>query len=90
MSISRRDEIGRRVLAYLVTHADAGDTLEGIVEWWLMEQEIRYSTAQVKEVLEDFTLKQLILEYKASDRRVHYRINRSKEKEIQALLKSSD
>lgn len=83
-------EIRRSVLSYLLANPDAGDTLEGIVEWWLMEQKIRDSTTDVKKVLEEFTQKNLILAYKTGDTRVHYRINRSKEKEIQDLLNSSE
>ncbi len=87
---SNKAEIRQRVLSYLVENAGAGDTLEGIVEWWLVEQQIRQSTAEVQEVLEEFTQKQLILEYKSADGRVHYRINRDKESEIQALLNRND
>lgn len=90
MCVSERAEIAHGVLSYLVKNSGAGDTLEGIVEWWLMEQRIRHSTAEVKEVLEEFTQKKLILEYRTGDTRVHYRINRGKEKEIQALLNSRE
>jgi hypothetical protein len=87
---SEKAEIGQRVLSYLITNSDAGDTLEGIVEWWLMEQKIRDSTAEVKEALEEFTQKQLIVKYQSGDGRIHYRINRGKEKEIQDFLDSKE
>jgi hypothetical protein len=90
MSVFDKPEIRHSVLSYLVANTGAGDTLEGIVEWWLLEQNIRDTTAEVKRALEELTLKGLILEYKTSNTRVHYRINCDKEKEIRALLKTSE
>ena len=90
MCVSDKVEIVHRVLGYLVKNTGAGDTMEGIVEWWLTEQKIRDSTAAVKLVLEELTQKELILEHRTRDTRAHYRINRDKEKEIQALLSSGE
>lgn len=90
MCLSERAEIGHGVLSYLVNNADAGDTLEGIVEWWLMEQKITQSAAKVENVLEEFSQRKLILKYKTSDDRIHYRINRDNEAEIQAALNSRE
>jgi hypothetical protein len=39
------------VLAYLVEHPQAQDTIEGIVRWWLSEQTIRYGVADVEVAL---------------------------------------
>ena len=86
MCLSRRDEIAHNVLSYLVEHSAARDTFEGIVEWWLLEQKIKRDTAEVKAVLDELAEKKLILEHKTPDRRIHYRVNRRKEKEIRALL----
>jgi hypothetical protein len=80
----------RALLAYLFENADASDTLEGIVEWWLLDRRIRHDTAEVKQVLEEFIAKRFILERQSSDRRIHYRVNRRKETEIRALLKARD
>jgi hypothetical protein len=87
MSVSDRTRIARAVLSYLAKNPSARDTLEGIVEWWLPEQRIKHDISEVKEVLADLTAKDLILAYETGDTRVHYRINREKEKEIRALLK---
>ena len=90
MCISDRAEIAHEVLAYLIDHAEAGDTFEGIVEWWLLEQRIRRGSTEVREALEQLAEKQLISEYTRHDRKVHYRINHLKEKEIRVLVERKD
>lgn len=78
------------LLSYLVDNAGARDTLEGIVEWWLLDRRIRYNTTEVKQILDGFVAKKLILECETGDRRIHYCVNRHKEKEIRALLEGRD
>ena len=85
--ITDKSQIGNEILAYLVENPKAQDTLEGIVEWWLLEREIKFETARVKEALSDLVAEGLILEKKGSNSQIHYRINQSKYKEIQALFK---
>jgi len=90
MNRSNRAEIVEALLSYLVENADARDTLEGIVEWWLLDRTIRHDTAEVKRVLDDLVAKELILQSETGDRRIHYCVNPRKKKEIQALLKRRD
>jgi len=74
-------------LTYLAEHPDSNDTLEGIVEWWLMERRIQYAIAKVKDALSELVAEGFVLENKGRDARTHYRINRRKHGEIQTLLK---
>ena len=90
MCESDRAEIALDVLSYLTKNAEAGDTFEGIVEWWLLDRRIRHGSAEVKEAIDELAAKQLIREHKRRDTRVHYRINRRKEKEIRALVERKD
>ncbi len=90
MCVSDKAQITQDVLSYLFENAAAQDTLEGIVDWWMFEQKIKRQTAEVKEVLDELAAQEIILEHTARDSRTHYRINRRKEKEIVALLKSKD
>jgi len=80
-------KIGNEILAYLIDHPNARDTLEGIVEWWLLEQQIKFQTARVKDALSDLVARGLILEKKGSNSQIHYRINQKKYKKIQELFK---
>lgn len=82
-----QSQLKYRVLAYLVEHPDAQDTIEGIIEWWLVEQEIKHQTTAVTEVLAELVNERLMLEHQDIDGRSHYRINRRKKREIRALLK---
>lgn len=83
----KKSEITYEILAYLVDHPDSGDTLEGIVEWWLLERRIEHQSVKVKEVLAELVAKGLVRENKGRDSRVRYRINRRRQGEIQALLR---
>jgi len=75
-----------RVLAYLVEHPNAQDTLEGIVEWWLLERLTKNHAARVKAALAELVAAGLLLERRGKDSRAYYKINRRKLKEISALL----
>jgi hypothetical protein len=74
----------------MLENVAAQDTLEGIVEWWLLEKKIQHNTAEVKSVLDELAAKNLIVEFKAPDSRVRYRINRNKKTEIAAFLKREE
>jgi hypothetical protein len=69
------DNISREILAYLEEHPLAQDTLEGIVEWWLLQQNIQRSTRKVEAALADLVKQGLLLEYEGQDQRRHYRLN---------------
>lgn len=87
MVITEKSKIVNEIIAYLVEHSEAQDTLEGIVEWWLLERQIKFQTASVKEALSELVAKGLILEHKGPDSQIHYQINKSKYTEIQTLFK---
>lgn len=80
-------QLAREILAYFAQHPDARDTLEGIVEWWLLEQHIICQTAQVKDALAELVARGWVLKQRGKDLRTHYRLNRDKAGEIAALLK---
>lgn len=88
--INDKSKIGNEILAYLVDHPKAQDTLEGIVEWWLLERTIKYETARVKEALSDLVARGLILEKKGSNSQFHYRVNQVEYKEIQKFFEQKN
>ena len=88
--ISDESKIGDEILAYLVDHPKAQDTLEGIVEWWLLERQVKFQITRVKEALSDLVSRGLILEKKGSNSQIHYRINHAKYKEIQEFFEQMD
>jgi predicted transcriptional regulator len=60
------------ILAYLADNPDAGDTFEGILEWWLLHQRIKYETRTVSEAISELIDEGLIQKGKRSDSRVVY------------------
>ena len=84
---TKESQVGYEILTYLAEHPDSNDTLEGIIQWWLLERKIEHQIAKVKEALAELVANGLVLENKGRDGRIHYRINGRKHGEIQALLK---
>ncbi len=87
MAESRQLNVTQAVLAYLADHPHAHDTLVGIAEWWLLEQQIKTQTAAIKSALADLVSEGLVLERRGKDSQVHYRINKRKSQEIRKRLK---
>ncbi len=85
-----KSEIAREILAYLADHPDAQDTLEGIVEWWILESKVRLQIAIIKEILNELVDKEFILEVNHDYTRIRYRMNQSKSDEIGALICRED
>jgi hypothetical protein len=85
-STTEESQIARHLLGYLINNPDAQDTLEGIVEWWLLQMKLETRTTKVKEALADLVAKNLILECTGSDSRLRYMINDGKQDEIRTLL----
>ena len=81
-----KSEIARYILDYLDSNPEAQDTLAGIVEWWLLEVEIKRSSANVTAAVADLVKKGLIIETVGRDSQTHYRINLDRAKEIKSLL----
>ncbi len=64
----------REILSYLTRNPRARDTLEGIVEWWFLEQDIRRQTARVERALARLVNDGRVLEERGPDGRFHYRV----------------
>ncbi len=85
-----RSRIAYEILAYLAEHPDAQDTLDGIVEWWLLKQEIKHRTAEVKASLADLTAEGFVIAEQGVDERTHYRLDQRLAEEVSLLLKARD
>lgn len=82
----RRSAVWYDVLAYLADHPDAQDTVEGIVEWWLLERRIKRITSQTKVALTQLVAEGLVIARTDRTGRVYYRVNRQKLRKIRQLL----
>ena len=74
------------ILAYLADHPDADDTIEGIAQWWLLEQRIKQQIPIVEKALAELVNRGFVLAQGGSNGRTRYRINRHKQTEIAAFL----
>lgn len=80
------DYIAELILAYMLDHLEAQDTLEGIVQWWLTRQHISFQADRVKKVMKRLVREKLIIRVGRMDRREHYRINPARIGHIKKLL----
>jgi len=83
----RRSAIFYDILAYFADHPEAKDTVEGIVEWWLLEQRLKRARVQVKAALTQLVVEGLLITREGTTGRVYYHINRQKIREIRTLLR---
>ena len=73
--VENEDAVGRKILDYLKHNPSAEDTLEGIAQWWLLEQQIRIERARVKAALKRLVERSLLLVRPGVDGRIRYRLN---------------
>src|SRR5215510_9110655 len=78
--------IAQDILAYLIEHPQAADTLEGIIQWWILEQQIKRWSTQIEAALAELAARKLIIKGKGSDGQTRYRLNSRKIARIKALL----
>lgn len=65
-----------QILDYLSHHPKAQDTVDGIAEWWMLEQHIRHVIAQVKKAVEELLDAGLIEARVGRDGKACYRLTR--------------
>lgn len=80
-------KIAYEILAYMLEHPDAQDTLEGITEWWLPGGDARPNVALVAEALAELTVQGFMLARRGEDARALYKVNRRKLREISDVLR---
>jgi hypothetical protein len=73
-----KSQVAREILTYLGKHPDAQDTVEGILQNWLLDRRDKYTPTIVQEVVKDLVLEGTILEDKTAGSRIVYRLNLAK------------
>jgi hypothetical protein len=74
------------ILAYAAEHPDAGDTVKGIYQWWLLQQKIKHQESLVRKALAELVERGLMNERQGIDGRTRYQIIPHKQKEIKAFI----
>ena len=80
-----KEKACQHILSYLLDNPEAGDTLEGIVDWWLLKQRIRFETLTVAQAVAQLVNDGFVIAQQGPDSRIIYRANRRSEN-IQAML----
>jgi hypothetical protein len=69
--------LSQRILSYLAKHPEAGDTLEGIVTWWLEQETIEQIVDEVADTLSDLEHKGTIHTYRTQSGEIIYKIKKN-------------
>lgn len=85
----RLGSVALQILSYLSTHKDAQDTIEGIAEWWLLEQRVHHMIGEVKKALAELVAQRMVVERTGRDGRAHYRLNPRKQRRVAHVLKEA-
>ena len=80
---------GGQILDYLSRNPEAQDTLEGIVQWWLLEQRIVTAVGKVKEALGELVRMDLVQTRQGLDGQTYYRLNPATKLQAGALPNKS-
>lgn len=86
MAEENASDMAYEILSYLSQNPRAQDTLEGIVQWWLLEREIRRSQSQVQQALEHLAARGFIEQRRGSDGRTRFSLNPARRSEIESWL----
>lgn len=82
-----KEQIAHEILEYLCDHPGAQDTLEGIMQWWLLERRIYRHTSAVQEALQSLAEQEYVYAETASEGGPVYRINAGQIEWIRTILK---
>jgi hypothetical protein len=61
---NEKELLSQRILRYLEKHPEAGDTLEGIVTWWLEQERIDRVVDDVADALRNLEKKGTVLAHR--------------------------
>lgn len=86
MCNASKAHIARRLLKYLAERQDAEDTLDGIVEWWLVKQRLIEQRAAVRDALDGLVREGMLVSRDGPDARTFYSLNRGRAGDISSYL----
>ncbi len=81
------EEIELKILAYLSSNPEAGDTVSGIAEWWLAEEGIRSKVGEVERALAGLVSRDLVIQRAGLDGCVRYELNARYHGGVEHLLR---
>lgn len=76
----KKVKVAYEILRYLIKNPSAQDTLEGIVDWWLLGRNIKYQKLLVKKALDMMIEDGLLIAHQGPDSRTVYKLYRPQRK----------
>ena len=76
----KKVKVAYEILRYLIKNPGAQDTLDGIVDWWFLGQNIKYQKLLVKKALDMMVEDGLIIAHQGTDSRTVYKLYRPRRK----------
>ncbi len=84
-----RRQVALEILAYIANHPEAKDGLDGIVEWWILEQRIMVQTTIVKAAVWALVEEGLLLMERNNGSGLTYAVNPERLDEIREMVQNS-
>jgi len=85
-----KSQVAREILAYLDTHPEAQDTVEGILQNWLSNRKNQYTPILVQEVIKDLVLVGTIREETTTGQSSVYRLNQAARNRMRTLAEHAE
>lgn len=82
-------EVSLKILNYLAENPKAGDTVDGILQWWLLDRAIIEEEDRVGRALNRLVERNLIVTVQAPDSRLHYQLNAERIEETRKLIREA-
>ncbi len=82
MTGDEKTRLRRQILSYLLHHPDAQDTVDGIRQWWLLDELIRTSLQEVEAALSCLVEEGWLMRVRRIDSTECYKVNERKREEI--------
>ena len=79
-------EIAQIILKYLKKHPEARDTIQGIAEWWLLNEKIEQTLEKVQNALEYLVAQEFIVKRDYQGQKTAYALNNDKRHEIESAI----
>lgn len=84
--VDRHRELRLKILRYLDRNPDAQDTVEGITQWWLLEQQLIEEISAVQAALDELVADELVKLRWQHGVGPQYSVDRTKRARISDLL----
>lgn len=90
MSLCNDKNVSQQILRYLLRHPNARDTVEGISEWWILEEKIIQRYSEVQQALTKLVGQGFVLEKRIPNAGVFYCLNKDKKSLIKEIVENGN